>query len=88
MLANASPEQQKQMLGERLYMLIVPTQSQLAGKITGMFLEGLDHQELQAMLANTAELTDKIADACVVLKEAGDISDACDRAREARQATA
>ena len=41
MLAQATPEQQKQMLGERLYMLIIPTQPQLAGKISGMLLEGL-----------------------------------------------
>ena len=100
---KAIQEVKRQQMGNALYAFIHPFIAEqkeamkeggvwhdkiTAGKITGMFLEGLDHQELQAMLANTAELTDKIADACVVLKEAGDISDACDRAREARQATA
>lgn len=39
MLAAAAPEQQKQMLGERLYPLVQMQQPMLAGKITGMLLE-------------------------------------------------
>ena len=60
MLANASPEQQKQMLGERLYMLIIPTQPQLAGKITGMLLEGLDTAELLGLIDSPLALDEKI----------------------------
>ena len=39
MLAAADPEQQKQMLGERLFPLVSRQQPELAGKITGMLLE-------------------------------------------------
>jgi polyadenylate-binding protein len=60
MLAQATPEQQKQMLGERLYMLIVPTQSQLAGKITGMLLDGLDTAELLSLVDSPLALDEKI----------------------------
>lgn len=35
MLAAAPPEQQKQMLGERLFPLVQRLQPELAGKITG-----------------------------------------------------
>ena len=38
------------MLGERLYMLIVPTQPQLAGKITDMLLEALNTAELLGLI--------------------------------------
>ena len=60
MLAQATPEQQKQMLGERLYTLIVPTQPQLAGKITGMLLEGLDTAELLGLIDSPLALDEKI----------------------------
>ena len=39
MLVAADPEQQKQMLGERLFPLVSRQQPELAGKITGMLLE-------------------------------------------------
>ncbi|KAJ7540523.1 hypothetical protein O6H91_10G019600 [Diphasiastrum complanatum] len=45
MLAAASPQQQKQMLGERLFPLVQSHQYELAGKITGMLLE-MDNSEL------------------------------------------
>jgi hypothetical protein len=35
MLAAATPEQQKQMIGERLFPLVAKLQPELAGKITG-----------------------------------------------------
>ena len=38
-LAAAPPEQQKQLLGERLFPLVANVQPDLAGKITGMLLE-------------------------------------------------
>ncbi|EGV94814.1 Polyadenylate-binding protein 1 [Cricetulus griseus] len=39
MLASDPPQEQKQMLGERLFPLIQAMHSTLAGKITGMLLE-------------------------------------------------
>jgi hypothetical protein len=59
-LAQATLEQQKQMLGERLYMLIVPTQSQLAGKITVMLLQGLDTAELLGLVDSSVALGYKV----------------------------
>ena len=46
MLAAASPEQQKQMIGERLFPLVASVQPDLAGKITGMLLE-IDNAEVR-----------------------------------------
>ncbi len=60
MLAQASAEQQKQMLGERLYLLIIPTQPHLAGKITGMLLDGLDTSELLGLIDSPIALDEKI----------------------------
>ena len=60
MLAQATPEQQRQMLGERLYMLIIPTQPRLAGKITGMLLEGWDTAELLGLIDSPLALDEKI----------------------------
>merc|ERR1719438_71456 len=45
MLAAAPPQEQKQMLGERLFPLIQRMYPDLAGKITGMLLE-IDNAEL------------------------------------------
>uniref|UniRef100_H0WXC3 Poly(A) binding protein cytoplasmic 1 n=1 Tax=Otolemur garnettii TaxID=30611 RepID=H0WXC3_OTOGA len=45
MLASAPPQEQKQMLGERLFPLIQAMHPTLAGKITGMLLE-IDNSEL------------------------------------------
>jgi len=39
LLANAKPQEQKQILGERLYPMIERMHAALAGKITGMLLE-------------------------------------------------
>jgi RNA recognition motif-containing protein len=69
MLAQATPEQQKQMLGERLYMLIIPTQPELAGKITGMLLEGLDTAELVGLIDSPLALDEKIKLALEALKK-------------------
>merc|ERR1712203_648471 len=49
MLAAAPPQEQKQMLGERLFPLIQNMYPELAGKITGMLLE-IDNSELVHML--------------------------------------
>merc|ERR1712183_800389 len=49
MLAAPPPQEQKQMLGERLFPLIQRMYPDLAGKITGMLLE-IDNAELVHML--------------------------------------
>ncbi|KAI0082643.1 polyadenylate binding protein [Panus rudis PR-1116 ss-1] len=67
-LANASPMEQKQMLGEVLYMKIAPTEPELAGKITGMLLE-MDNAELLHLLENQEALNGKVNEALTVLHE-------------------
>ncbi|KZS99201.1 polyadenylate binding protein [Sistotremastrum niveocremeum HHB9708] len=67
-LANASPMEQKQMLGEMLYMKISATEPELAGKITGMLLE-IDNNELLMLLDNHDALTHKVNEAITVLNE-------------------
>jgi polyadenylate-binding protein len=67
-LAGASAEDQKQMLGERLYPLVYERQGEsLAGKITGMLLD-MDNAELLILLENPEALTTKIDEALAVLE--------------------
>ena len=68
-LASASPEQQKNMIGERLYPLIHAMHPDQAGKITGMLLE-MDNSELLNLLEAPDALNSKIQEAIVVLAEA------------------
>ncbi|XP_038066075.1 polyadenylate-binding protein 1A-like [Patiria miniata] len=67
MLAAASPQQQKQMLGEHLLPLIQRSHGELAGKITGMLLE-TDNSELLHMLESYELLKAKVDEAVNVLK--------------------
>ncbi|KAJ7331980.1 hypothetical protein JRQ81_014160 [Phrynocephalus forsythii] len=67
MLAAAPPQEQKQMLGERLYPLIHAMHPSLAGKITGMLLE-IDNSELLLMLESPESLHSKIEEAVAVLQ--------------------
>merc|ERR1711974_391476 len=59
MLASAPPQEQKQMLGERLFPLIQGMYPELAGKITGMLLE-IDNSELVHMLESQESLKGKV----------------------------
>lgn len=59
MLAEAQPQEQKQMLGERLFPLIHGMYPDLAGKITGMLLE-IDNSELIHMLESRDSLKAKV----------------------------
>merc|ERR1719309_151203 len=67
MLAAAPPQEQKQMLGERLFPLIQRMFPDLAGKITGMLLE-IDNAELVHMLEDQASLKGKVEEAVAVLQ--------------------
>lgn len=80
MLASAAPQEQKQMLGERLFPLIQGMYPDLAGKITGMLLE-IDNSELLHMLESRESLKAKVEEAVAVLqahqaKEAADTTKA------------
>ncbi|KAM4631177.1 polyadenylate-binding protein 1A-like isoform 2-T2 [Polymixia lowei] len=67
MLAAAPPQEQKQMLGERLFPLIQSMHPSLAGKITGMLLE-IDNSELLHMLESPESLRSKVDEAVAVLQ--------------------
>lgn len=66
MLANADPQDQKQMLGERLYPMIELAHPNMAGKITGMLLE-IENSELLHMIEDEEALKAKVEEAVAVL---------------------
>jgi len=69
-LVSASPEMQKQMLGERLFPMVQKEQPEQAGKITGMILE-MEVSEILSLLDNPSDLHLKVAEAVEVLKSSG-----------------
>ncbi|GMT31439.1 hypothetical protein PFISCL1PPCAC_22736 [Pristionchus fissidentatus] len=72
MLAQAAPQEQKQMLGERIYSQIgrVYGDRSDVGKITGMMLE-MDNSELIMMLQDPELFRSKVDEAAQVLKSSG-----------------
>jgi polyadenylate-binding protein len=66
---GVSPSQRKNMIGERLYTQIFKTHANLAGKITGMLLEGMDDFELINLLTTPNELDNRIREAIEVLNQ-------------------
>ena len=73
-LAQADPQMQKNMIGEKLYPLIYVHQPALAGKITGMLLE-MDNAELLNLIESPEALQHKIDEALIVLKNHQQLSD-------------
>ncbi|XP_027502159.1 polyadenylate-binding protein 1-like [Corapipo altera] len=67
MLAAAPPQEQKQMIGERLYPLVYSMHPLLAGKITGMLLE-IDNSELLLLMESPDSLHSKVEEAVAVLQ--------------------
>ncbi|KAM7265555.1 hypothetical protein ACFE04_003238 [Oxalis oulophora] len=67
MLAAASPDQQKQILGEQLYPQVLKLKPDLVAKITGMLLE-MDNAELLLLLESPESLAAKVEEAVQVLK--------------------
>lgn len=67
-LAAATPEQQKVMLGERLYPLVLAREPETASKITGMLLE-MDKGELLHLIESPEALNSKINEAVTVLRQ-------------------
>ncbi|KAF8910978.1 hypothetical protein CPB84DRAFT_1723164 [Gymnopilus junonius] len=67
-LAALPIAEQKQMLGEVIYMRITTTQPELAGKITGMLLE-MDNNELLHLLETPDAMNAKVNEALAVLHD-------------------
>jgi polyadenylate-binding protein len=67
LLANASPHEQKQIIGERLFPLIREIEAKRAGKITGMLLE-MDNSDLLELLSSKEALLEKVQEAITVLQ--------------------
>ncbi|KAG8189297.1 hypothetical protein JTE90_019057 [Oedothorax gibbosus] len=67
MLAEANAQEQKQMLGERLFPVIHRWYPDMAGKVTGMLLE-IDNSELLHMLEHHESLKAKVEEAMAVLQ--------------------
>merc|ERR1719461_1012297 len=68
MLAGMSNQQAKQVIGEKLFVMIQHRTPQLAGKITGMLLE-MDNTELLMLLEDNMALTKKVNEAVAVLRD-------------------
>ncbi|RWR77576.1 polyadenylate-binding protein 2 [Cinnamomum micranthum f. kanehirae] len=66
-LANATPEQQRTMLGESLYPLVDAIEHDMAAKVTGMLLE-MDQTEVLHLLESPEALKAKVAEAMDVLR--------------------
>ncbi|KAG6406883.1 hypothetical protein SASPL_134527 [Salvia splendens] len=66
-LANATPEQQRTMLGENLYPLVDQLEHEHAAKVTGMLLE-MDQTEVLHLLESPDALKSKVSEAMDVLR--------------------
>ncbi|CAA0819608.1 Polyadenylate-binding protein 2 [Striga hermonthica] len=73
-LANATPEQQRTMLGENLYPLVDQLEHEHAAKVTGMLLE-MDQTEVLHLLESPEALKAKVAEAMDVLRNVNSPAD-------------
>jgi len=69
-LAQASPEQQRIIIGEALYPLVEAVEPAAAAKVTGMLLE-MDQSEVLHLIEDQGALNAKVAEAMHVLRQAG-----------------
>ncbi|KAF6171005.1 hypothetical protein GIB67_028566 [Kingdonia uniflora] len=77
-LASATPEQQRQMLGEQLFPLVERLEPEVASKVTGMLLE-MDQTEVLHLLESPDALKKKVGEAMDVLQLATTGSDAAEQ---------
>jgi polyadenylate-binding protein len=69
-LAQASPDQQRIIIGEALYPLVEAVEPAAAAKVTGMLLE-MDQSEVLHLIEDQGALNAKVAEAMHVLRAAG-----------------
>jgi len=69
LLASYLPDQQRMIVGERLYPLIAKADPEKAGKITGMLLDSASVEELVHLVESPDALNSKIQEALEVLKQ-------------------
>ncbi|XP_074275537.1 polyadenylate-binding protein 2-like [Silene latifolia] len=67
LLANATPEQQRLLLGENLFPQVEQLEPEMAAKVTGMLLE-MDQPEVLHLLESPDALKAKVAEAMEVLR--------------------
>lgn len=72
LLGQYPPDQQRMIIGERIYPLIMKEQPELAGKITGMLLDSVYIDDMIHMVENPTALSAKIQEALEVLKQHSD----------------
>lgn len=68
LLSQFPPDQQRNIVGERIYPLIAKMQPELAGKITGMLLDSFYTEEMLQLIDNSEALYAKVQEAVDVLK--------------------
>ena len=84
MMQHPAAEQQQQQqeededegvnaIGETLYALVEKLNAPLAGKITGMLLDGMEQEDLMVLLDSPEDLKDTVGQAVEALREAGQV---------------
>lgn len=68
MIANMSPDQAKNVMGERIYNTIITKHPNEAAKVTGMLLE-MENAEILMLLENPEQLEAKVNEALAVLAQ-------------------
>lgn len=87
-LAQAAPEDQKRMIGERLFFLVNSIDASTSKKVTGMLLDSMDNGELLHLLESPEALNGKVAEAIQVLRQHESAQAATSAAPQAAAVTA